>query len=78
MAITLVFTLAAGGESFSQNHTIREINTQRLPEWMQTQPHLPCHCETPLFLHYAAVRQEDEEMPYLTPEWLLVRFTKEN
>jgi hypothetical protein len=36
------------------------------------------HCETPLFLHYAAVRQEDEEMSYLAPEWLLVRFTKEN
>jgi hypothetical protein len=40
--------------------------------------HFSRHCETPLFLHYAAVRQEDEEMPYLAQEWLLVRFTKEN
>jgi hypothetical protein len=62
----------------SARTTIREIKTQRLSEWMQTQPHFSRHCETPLFLHYAAVRQEDEEMPYLAPEWLLVRFTKEN
>jgi hypothetical protein len=75
MAITLVFTL--GGESFSQNHTIRKSILSAFQNGCRLSL-ISRHCETPLFLHYAAVRQEDEEMPYLAPEWLLVRFTKEN
>jgi hypothetical protein len=76
MAITLVFALVVSGESFRQNNTVRKLKTQCFSEWMQT--HFSRHCETPQFLHYAAVRQEDEEKPYLAQEWLLVRFTKEN
>jgi hypothetical protein len=76
MAITLVFALVVRRGKFQAKQHSQEIKTQCLSEWMQT--HFSRHCETPQFLHYAAVRQEDEEMPYLAQEWLLVRFTKEN